>query len=125
VSDLGVPHGDLLPILNMLRWFREDGVEGLPIGPEPSAVLANAILGQGDRALRESGTPHMRWVDDVVAFARDVPHAIRAADALRRSLRPAGLALHEGKTRVVSDPLEARATLIPGSPSPTGGSAVA
>ena len=31
------------------------GVEGLPVGPDASAVLANAVLAQVDRTLREAG----------------------------------------------------------------------
>ena len=42
------------------------GVEGLPVGPQASAVLANAVLAQVDRALLEAGVEHLRWVDDVV-----------------------------------------------------------
>ena len=121
----GVSYDDMAQVLSILGWFREDGVQGLPIGPEPSAVLANAILTVGDRALWAAGTPHLRWVDDVVAFAFDVPHAVRATDALRRSLESSGLDLHHGKTRVITDPAEARAVLIPGSGSPACGSDVA
>jgi hypothetical protein len=121
----GVPMRDLAPILSILGWFREDGVQGLPIGPEPSAVLANAILVAGDRALSGSGTPHMRWVDDIVAFAGDGRHAIRATDALRRALGSVGLDLHDAKTRVICDPAEARALLIPGHASPACESGVA
>lgn len=121
----GVPMRDLAPILSILGWFREDGVRGLPVGPEPSAVLANAILVAGDRALSGSGTPHMRWVDDIVAFAGDVRHAIRATDALRRALGSVGLDLNDAKTRVICDPVEARALLIPGHASPACESDVA
>ena len=125
LSGAGVTADDMAPVLTVLAWLREDGVQGLPIGPEPSAVLANAILAATDRALRAAGAPHLRWVDDVVAFADDLPHAIRATDALRRSLRSAGLDLHDGKTRVIPDPAEARSLLIPGIASPASGPDVA
>jgi hypothetical protein len=41
---------------------RLEGLEGagLPVGPAPSAVLANAVLGALDEALREAGVPHVR-----------------------------------------------------------------
>ena len=122
---IGVSYDDMAKVLTIIGWFREDGVQGLPIGPEPSAVLANAMLTVADGDLRAAGTPHLRWVDDVVAFAIDTPHAVRATDALRRSLESCGLDIHNGKTRVIADPAEARAVLIPGSGSPACGSGVA
>lgn len=81
------------------------GVRGLPVGPEPSAVLANAVLAHLDRALADAGLRHLRWVDDVV-IAADAPTTAREAlDLIRSSLRHVGLELNEGKTRVVTDPV--------------------
>jgi reverse transcriptase-like protein len=77
------------------------GVAGLPVGPEPSAVLANAVLAHVDRELEGAGIEHLRWVDDVV-LAGCEPAA--ALDVVRGALASIGLRLNEGKTRVIEDP---------------------
>ena len=88
------------------------GVPGLPVGPEPSAVVANAVLTPVDRALSDAGIRHLRWVDDLVLAAED-PGA--ALEVLRGSLATVGLRLNERKTRVVLDPraIGSRAGLSP------------
>src|SRR5438128_9048216 len=58
-----------------LERLEEHGARGLPIGPDPSAILANAVLAPADRAFREGSSPHVRWVDDVWAGAEDRRHA--------------------------------------------------
>ncbi|MDP9329572.1 MAG: RNA-directed DNA polymerase [Actinomycetota bacterium] len=108
---VGARDTDIAPILTWHDWFRDRGVEGLPVGPEPSAVLANAVLAVADRALRENGTPFWRWVDDIVAFMPDRRQAIVALDGLQRALSSAGLELHDGKTRILFDRDEARRLL--------------
>ena len=82
------------------RRLAEHGVRGLPVGPAPSAVLANAALAPLDAALRAGGVRHVRWVDDVVAWGRrsDVE---RALAALRTVASALGLDLHDGKTLVL------------------------
>ncbi len=47
----------------------------------PSAVLANAVLGELDRAVRSTGARHVRWVDDVVLWGARA-EVRRALDAL-------------------------------------------
>jgi hypothetical protein len=78
-----------------------EGVGGLPIGPAPSAVLANAVLSFGDQALRRAGAPFVRWVDDWWIVARSAPHAGELLGVLGRGLEQAGLRLHEAKTRLL------------------------
>ncbi len=68
-----------------LRAFGDAGVDGLPVGPPASALLADAVLAAGDDAIRATGAAHVRWVDDVAIFAPDRP----VAD-VRRSMRSAG-----------------------------------
>ncbi len=94
-----------------LRRLHERGVRGLPIGPEPSAVLANAVLGEMDHAIRGTGARHVRWVDDVVLWGArpDVRRALSALDDVTRRM---GLSLHEVKTRPVADIDEARAVAL-------------
>lgn len=90
-------------IERMLRSFEERGVRGLPVGPAPSAVLANAVLASVDDAVaRAAGSPVLRWVDDVVVGA--CPARARAAEeTYERSLRALGLRPHAVKTGVVED----------------------
>ena len=76
------------------------GVEGLPVGPDASAVLANAVLAQVDRALREAGVEHLRWVDDVVLSGGD---ASAALSVFRTALATIGLRPNEAKTRILLD----------------------
>jgi len=85
-------------IVTWLRDLASFGVDGLPIGPEPSAILANAVLGAGDRALDGTGVRWFRWVDDWVLIAEGMPAAERALDALARGLRAESLTLRDDKT---------------------------
>jgi hypothetical protein len=84
-----------------LRELQDAGVTGLPVGPEPSAVLANAVLARADRALERAGIRHLRWVDDVVLAGADPAAAL---EVLRDALAIVGLRLNEGKTRIVDPP---------------------
>jgi hypothetical protein len=111
LAEAGAPPPAIAAVLACLERFADDGVRGLPIGPAASAVLANAVLAAGDDALRGCGLPHLRWVDDTVAFAPSTAAARRALDRLRSALAGEGLELHEGKTRLVLDPEEARHVL--------------
>ena len=108
---IGVPAVTADEIESWLRTFADEGVDGLPIGPLASAVLADAVLSSGDAAIRVTGVEHLRWVDDVAIFAPDRRTGVRSLDALRESLAAVGLSLHEGKTKVFSDPAAVAAHL--------------
>ena len=90
-----------------LRRLHDAGVRGLPVGPEPSAILANAILAELDLAARGKGVTHLRWVDDLVLWGGrgDVRGAL---GALGESAARHGLTLHDGKTRLLADREELR-----------------
>jgi len=92
-------------IEDLLTALEHVGVRGLPVGPDASAVLANVVLAPVDRALREAGIDHLRWVDDVVLSGA---HPEAAVSALRRALGLIGLRLNERKTRIVLDPASLR-----------------
>lgn len=94
---------DIDRVLAMLRRFSERGVAGLPVGPAPSAPLANAVLSSVDRAIHAEGVRHLRWVDDVVAICEDVASATRVADAFHRALAQEGLQANLAKTMIVTD----------------------
>jgi len=114
---IGAPPDAVRTIVALLRHFEAEGVRGLPIGPEPSALLANAVLDPVDRALAEAvSAPTFRWVDDVVTFAADTGAARQAAEAFERSLERLGLAASPRKCRIVDDP----AALLAMASEPSG-----
>jgi len=102
---------DPAPSVSVLEALRRAGVRGLPIGPWPSAVLANLVLASADEAARAAGVRVVRWVDDVVLIAADRATACRALDAWVRALRALGLEAHEGKTSIVPAE-EVRGTIV-------------
>ncbi len=101
---IGAPEDGIDEVGSWLRAFREAGVEGLPVGPVASAVLADAVLAAGDDALRRAGVSFIRWVDDVVIFAFDRQGRGAALACLRAAWASLGLEMHEQKTVVLDDP---------------------
>jgi hypothetical protein len=91
-----------------LRSLTEAGVRGLPVGPDPSAILANGILAIADHEAAEAGCPPIRWVDDVIFVAVGRRSAQRAFDGWRRGLERLGLQAHDGKTRRAFGSVESR-----------------
>lgn len=87
----------------MTRWETHD-VAGLPIGPPPSAVFANAVLTVVDAALRARNLPFVRWVDDYLIGLRGQEPA-DVLDMLDTTLAGMGLARAPGKTIVGSGPV--------------------
>jgi hypothetical protein len=102
------------PDHRLIRLLHElaDHAAGLPVGPEASAVLANAVLRRLDLAIADAGVPHVRWVDDLVIAVRSRRHATQMLDEARRGLCSLGLRVQDAKTRVT----DARAILL-GAPS--------
>lgn len=88
-----------------LHVLQDRGVEGLPVGPDPSAVLANAVLAEADRALERLGAPHLRWVDDFVVAVDGSRRAAAVLEVTREALDRVGLRLNDAKTRLVLDPI--------------------
>ncbi len=109
---LGCPPIDVDGVVSVIRGFAERGIVGLPVGPVPSAPLANAVLTHADRAIRAEGVVHLRWVDDVVAVCPDHSAAIRARDAFQRALAEDGLQANLSKTTIMDDPIEAARRLL-------------
>ena len=103
---------DIERVLAALREFRTRGIEGLPVGPAPSAPLANAVLSSIDRAIQAEGVRPLRWVDDVVAICDDVASATRVADVFHRALAHEGLQANVSKTTIVTDRDEAAHRLL-------------
>jgi hypothetical protein len=99
---LGAPPREVERLRGLLERFHDQGISGLPVGPEPSAILANAVLGDADRALARAGVTSLRWVDDIVVFAASEPAAARALDRLAAGLADAGLEPAVEKTHLLS-----------------------
>ncbi|HET9671427.1 MAG TPA: RNA-directed DNA polymerase [Actinomycetota bacterium] len=89
----------------LLRRFADDGPDGLPVGPDASAILANVVLAGLDEALRAAGVRHVRWVDDVAVWGPR-HRVLDGLDALHRAAARVGLELHDGKTRLLGGPEE-------------------
>lgn len=100
----------------ILRRLGERGVRGLPVGPEPSVVLANGVLAWLDEALRTAGVRHLRWVDDF-AFWGPAANVRRAISALRVTAASLRIDLHDRKTTVISAADDVRALLLARRPS--------
>jgi Reverse transcriptase (RNA-dependent DNA polymerase) len=100
---------------SLLDRMESAGVTGLPVGPEPSPVLANAVLSTADRAIAGEGGRHVRWVDDFLVAAQGERHALGILETLRASLAGLGLDLAEEKCRVVTE--EAMREVVWPSPS--------
>jgi hypothetical protein len=92
--------GDPEPLLAFLAAAHDAGGRGLPIGPSPSAALADAVLAIADAEAAAAGVAPIRWVDDVV-FAGGRGAVSRAERAWRRTLSDLGLRDHEGKRRTL------------------------
>ena len=78
--------------LTLEKYAVDSGVPGLPIGPESSGWLANAVLADGDRVLERSvGVIPLRWMDDLyqldgVPAIVEESHSRWSASLLERGL---------------------------------------
>jgi hypothetical protein len=114
---MGCAMSDVLGVTALLEAFHEAGTPGLPIGPDPSAVLANAVLAGADEVLRGTGVRHLRWVDDFWIFAARRRDAVEAVESLGGWLEERGLALAPEKTRMLDGPEEIAAAVGRGAVS--------
>lgn len=101
LARLGCTSREVEHVGSVLAEFAAAGVPGLPIGPEPSSVLANATLARLDEALHRTGSTHVRWMDDVALFAADADGIEAALMAARAALRVLGLTVRPDKLRVI------------------------
>ncbi|MDP9341537.1 MAG: RNA-directed DNA polymerase [Actinomycetota bacterium] len=85
----------------LLHRWESAGRPGLPIGPLPSAVLANVVLARLDGEIASAGWGHVRWVDDLVVTARERSAGEEILERLGACLAGLGLRLAEEKCRIV------------------------
>lgn len=81
------------------RWAEPRG-KGIPQGRSASDILAKLYLDSIDHNLRHAGFSHLRYVDDIRIFCRDVREAKRAILQLSELLRRRGLNIQTAKTKI-------------------------
>lgn len=108
---LGIDAVDAGRVGAILTDLEQRGVRGLPVGPDASAILGNAVLLLVDQVFAREGLTFLRWVDDVAVFAPNQIVAMHALEVFRRALAHLGLRVNHTKTMVV-DPVVARARLL-------------
>jgi hypothetical protein len=118
LARLGCDPGIARHIAATVRGFERAGVVGLPVGPEGSAVLANAVLAHVDASLERAGFRHLRWVDDVMVGIAGASSAERALRVIERALGEVGLEVATQKTRIVDASCTDRSDALPASCSP-------
>lgn len=87
-----------------LNKWSHAGVPGrsVPQGFSASNILARFYLNPVDRALRDRGVHHLRYVDDIRIFCHDEPEAKRHLVELIVLLRKRGLAVQTAKSDIVT-----------------------
>ena len=99
-------------ILKLLRqWQLRDGLLGLPIGPEVSAIIGNFFLYPVDRLLEANGYEHLRWSDDILTFGRTIETCRDSMAVLDAGLSDLKLTRSLNKTRSFDNVYDARANL--------------
>jgi hypothetical protein len=99
-------------ILKMLRqWQLRDGLRGLPIGPEVSAIIGNFFLHPLDRLLEANGYEHLRWSDDLFIFGPTITSCESSMSVLDAGLSDLRLTRSIEKTRPFDNVAEARRNL--------------
>jgi hypothetical protein len=110
----GSSYSDGGEIVRLLRLFRNAGVPGIPVGPDPSAVLANAVLAAVDETLRGGGFRFVRWVDDLVISAPSSRDLGAGELAVEAALARIGLSSNARKHHRFEDPEAAGAFVLRG-----------
>ena len=95
-------------------WRTTDGLTGLPIGPEASAVLGNFFLDPVDRSIIATGAEHRRYGDDILIFTEGRPLSAAVVALLDSRLTSLQLNRSEEKTKYFDDPEEAKQDLRDG-----------
>lgn len=112
LGELHVSDAAVREVVGLLGAFRRAGVPGIPVGPEPSAILANAVLAGVDEGLRGQGVAFVRWVDDLV-LSPSHPAALGAGErAVETALAELGLVSNPAKHHRFADVEEARASVL-------------
>jgi hypothetical protein len=96
---LGVRRKHVVAVSRLLESLE---IEGLPVGPSVSSILAEAVLTPTDLHLLASGVRFARFNDDYRFFCRGEVEARQVLQLLQDSLaRTAGLTIQDSKTNIV------------------------
>jgi hypothetical protein len=102
LTTLGCNPRDVAQMCEWLRGWQEVwSVPGIPVGPEGSGCLGNAVLVPVDRALRRAGVNFQRYTDDLRFFLQGPEQWPMARDLVRENLATLGLESHPYKTKHV------------------------
>lgn len=101
LRDVGVPEPVVMSLTEVLNRWSTVGGRGIPQGYTASDLLAKLYLTRVDRALKEQGYRHLRYVDDFRLFCESRAEAKRALQELQRILRPRGLNIQSKKTHLL------------------------
>lgn len=113
---VGAPRTAIDEVGRFLARTAAAGVPGLPAGPDPSVVLANAVLRALDRAAGE-GRGYLRWYDDLLILAPGSAAAARLEAAIAAAAAEVGLRLHPAKRRIAVGPIAIRRLILGGAGS--------
>jgi hypothetical protein len=112
LQDFGCLGRAALLILKMFRqWQLRDGLHGIPIGPQVSAIIGNFFLHPVDRLLEAKGYEHLRWCDDILTFGSTVASCQGSLAVLDEALSDLRLTRSAQKTRDFDNVYDARANL--------------
>jgi hypothetical protein len=103
ISDLiatGAPKSVVDLLSNCLNRWAQVNSRGIPQGHSASDILGKLYLNRVDRALRDRGYLHYRYVDDFRIFAKDHATAKRSLVELTRLLRRRGLNIQSSKSAI-------------------------
>jgi hypothetical protein len=113
LSRLDASPGDVARVLRFLDRTAAAGISGLPVGPDPSVVLANAVLRSLDLAAGER-VRCLRWYDDLLLLAPTLGDALAAEVAVAEAAATIGLRLQPGKRRLAIGPTAVRRLIVAG-----------
>lgn len=86
----------------LLDWQTTWNVRGVPVGPEASGILGNAMLFPLDRALREMGVRFVRFTDDVHLFLEREDRWEDVLERVEEVVAGLGLKLNDDKTSIAA-----------------------
>jgi hypothetical protein len=104
LRSLGAPSDDLGLLSKCLKRWASQRQKGIPQGYTASDILAKVYINPIDRALRNEGIDHLRYVDDLRIFAESKRAARLAIRRLTQLVSSRGLNLQSAKTEILPKP---------------------
>jgi hypothetical protein len=87
-------------VTDLLTFWTQSGLQGLPVGCNASRIFAEAVLIPIDEALDAQGIDYIRFVDDMYLFTDSYDNAQQALQTLREVLGVSKFGLNPEKTRI-------------------------